>query len=200
MRSWDKCGALKPGKERSLSSKARNHCSLASSGSQIFAPSNIMLGLSKNRHCSRGLSTCSERGHGLRKDPGSSSMLNSPSWPSHAPAHEETSQPREGWLTGLKFKLKQLSQGGSCLQASTVLAKATFPLQSLAPLPQSQARRGWRLGDCRQAVWDVGKFQSSGWRQVPRELAGDPRATLALLPLGMRPDLRKRYLRTGAMV
>ena len=145
------------------------------------------------------MSGCTELGHGLHTDRDYSSMLHSPSRSFHAPPDEETSQPHAGWLRGRKSKLKRLSQGESCLRPSTVLAKVTFPLKVK---PKSE----WRLGDCRQAVWNVGKLQSSGWRQVPRELAGDPRATLALLPVGMRPDLRsalrlmQRYLRTGAMV
>ena len=37
------------------------------------------------------------------------------------------------------------------------------------------------LGDCRESVGHVGKFQSRGWGQVARQLSSDPRSTKHLL-------------------
>ena len=37
------------------------------------------------------------------------------------------------------------------------------------------------LGDCRESVGHVGKFQSRGWGQVARQLSSDPRSTKRVL-------------------
>ena len=44
-------------------------------------------------------------------------------------------------------------------------------LEQLEPLP---LKKRSRLGDCSKAVGHVGELQSSGWREISRELASDP--------------------------